>query len=175
MKFIRQRVTGTLLVDGERMALRLEDGEEPAIYLAFALVTQGIAAQIIPAVLLDDWGTEIKGLGLYDWVHENGLHFPRAEVFGFSPAGEKVQYFLRDMELFAPYPVYAATDKALPLADWQPVPAVLVPDGALMTPAAAAAPATIAGPLRQARVGWWRVPPALDSLDFIEARDLPLP
>jgi len=129
----------------------------------------------LPAALLDDWGTEIKGLGLYDWVHDNGLHFPRAEVFGFSPAGEKVQYFLRDMELFAPYPVYAATDKALPLADWQPVPAVLVPDGALMTPAAAAAPATIAGPLRKARVGWWRVPPALDSLDFIEARDLPLP
>ena len=175
MKFIKQRLSGSLLVDGERVALRLHEEDGAVVYLAFALVTQGIAAQIIPAALLDDWGTEIKGLGLYEWVRENALHFPRAEVFGFSPSGESIQYFLRDMEPFALYPVYAATDKALPIADWRPVHAVLVPDGALAMPVAAAALTTLHGPLRQARVGWWRVPPALDDLDFIAARDLPLP
>ncbi|HOU40510.1 MAG TPA: hypothetical protein PK829_04515 [Promineifilum sp.] len=174
MKFIKQRLPGTLLVDGERAALRLHD-DEAVVYLAFALVTQGIAAQIVPTVLLDDWGTEIKGLGLYDWVRENGMHFPRAEVFGFSPAGESIQYFLRDVELFAAYPVYAAADKASPIADWRPVFSMLVPDSELSSPVAAAAPAALTGPLRQARVGWWRVPPRLDALDFIEARDLPLP
>ncbi len=152
------------------MALRLVEGEEPAVYLAFALVTQGIAAQLLPAVLLDDWGNEIKGLGLYDWVRENGLHFPRAEVFGQTPAGETGQYFLRDMELFAPTPVYAATDKTAPIATWLPLGAVLLPDAALLAPQPAAPPDGLTGPLRLARVSWWRVPTYLDDLAFLDER-----
>ena len=170
MKFIKQRMAATLLADGPWVALRLhEEGpEEEAVYLAFALTTQGIAAQIVPAVLLDDWGKEIKGLALYDWVQEHGWRFPRAELFGVSPHGEAVQYFLRDMELLAPWVVYAAADKSLPIGDWLPVQAVLLPDGALFAPEPAEVPPDLTGPLRVGRVAWWRVPPDTIDLSFLE-------
>ena len=170
MKLIKQRVAGRLLAAGGRVAVRLGGSEEPAVYLAYALVTQGIAAQILPALLLDDWGNEIKGLRLYDWVRENGLHFPRAEVFGLTPAGAASQYFLRDMELFAPTPVYAATDKAAPIQTWLPVQAVLLPDVAALAPEPATPPDDMHGPLRVACVSWWRVPTYLDDLAFIDER-----
>lgn len=112
MKFIKQHVVGTLLVASwARAALRLQGGDKPIVHLTFALTTQGIAAQIVPALLLDDWGEGIKGLGLYAWVREHGLRFPRAELFGFTPDGRPSQYFLRDMEFFAPLVAYAAVDK----------------------------------------------------------------
>lgn len=170
MKFIKQRMAATLLADGPWVALRLceESPEEETVYLAFALVTQGIAAEIVPAVLLDDWGNEIKGLALYDWVQEYGWRFPRAELFGVSPHGEATQYFLRDMELLAPLVVYAAGDKSLPIGDWWPVQAVLIPDETLFAPEPAETPADLTGPLRAARVAWWRVPPDTTDLSFLE-------
>lgn len=170
MKFIKQRMAATLLADGPWVALRLhEEGpEEEAVYLAFALTTQGIAAQIVPAVLLDDWGKEIKGLALYDWVQEHGWRFPRAELFGVSPHGEAVQYFLRDMELLAPWVVYAAADKSQPIGGWWLVQAVLIPDETLFAPESAGAPAGLTGPLKGARVSWWRVPPDTTDLSFLE-------
>ena len=170
MSFIKQRVVGTLLVAGERAALRLEAGDEPSVYLAFALTTQGIAAQIIPSVLLDDWGKEIKGLGLYEWVQEHGLRFPRAELFGASPDGQSVQYFLRDMELFAPIVVYAAEDKAMPIEQWTRLTDVVIPALDVITPEPADMPDDVTGPLRTARLGWWRVVPDFNAADL---SDLP--
>ena len=171
MSFIKQRVTGTLLVAGERAALRLQEGDEPVVYLAFALTTQGIAAQIIPSVLLDDWGKEIKGLGLYDWVQEHGPRFPRAELFGYSPDGQSVQYFLRDMELFAPIVVYAAADKALPVQQWARLTDIVIPALDVIAPEPGDTPDDVTGPLRMARLGWWRVAPDYDAPDLA---DLPL-
>lgn len=170
MKFIKQQIAATLLADGAWVALRLQANEPEAegVYLAFALTTQGIAAQIVPAVLLDDWGKEIKGLALYEWVAEHGWRFPRAELFGVSPHGEATQYFLRDMELLAPLVVYAAADKSLPIGDWLPVQAVLIPDEALFAPEPAEAPAGLTGPLNKARISWWRVPPDTTDLSFLE-------
>jgi hypothetical protein len=174
VKLITQRVAGTLIDDGQRVALLVEPGGDPeagpVVFLAYALTTQGIAAQVVPSLLLDDWGNEVKGLGLYDWIDQQGLRFPRAEVFGLSPAGEKAQYFLRDMELFAPLPAYAALDRALPIAEWQALQAVLVPDPALLAPQAGAVPEGLTGPLRRARVAWWRVPSFVGDLDFLDAR-----
>lgn len=171
MKFIKQHVAGTLLVGNERAALRLEEGEEPAVYLAFALTTQGIAAQIIPSVLLDDWGKEIKGLALYEWVSENGLRFPRAELFGFSPDGQSVQYFLRDMELFVPLVAYAGADKELPITQWPRLTDVLLTALDVIAPETAELPAGVAGPLRRAGVNWWRVAPGFDDLELLAGRD----
>ena len=172
VKFIKQHVVGTLLVAGERAALRLQGGDEPSVYLAFALTTQGIAAQIIPALLLDDWGKEIKGLALYAWVREHGLHFPRAELFGFSPAGQSIQYFLRDMELFAPVVAYAAVDKALPIEQWSRLTDGLVPALDVIAPEPTDIPDAVTGPLREARLGWWRVAPSFDAPELLE---LPAP
>lgn len=172
MKIIKQRVAGVLIADGGRVALRLEDGSQE-VYLTYALTTQGIAARVIPGVLLDDWGKQITGLSLYAWVRENGLRFPRAEVFGYTPDGENVQYFLRDMELFAAYPVYASTDSAAPIAQWLPLRAVVIANVSLSVPQSVEVPATIEGPLRNADVNWWHVPLVLDDLDFLEARESP--
>ena len=168
MKFIKQRVVGTLLVAGERAALRLEGGEEPNVYLAFALTTQGIAAQIIPSVLLDDWGKEIKGLALYEWVQEHGLRFPRAELFGFSPDGQSCQYFLRDMELFAPIVAYAAVDKELPIGQWSRLTEGVVPALDVIAPEPSDVPDGVTGPLRTARLGWWRVAPGFDAPELLD-------
>ena len=170
MKFIKQPIPATLLADGDWVAVRLQADEPEAerVYLAYALTTQGIAAQIVPAVLLDDWGKEIKGLALYEWVSEHGWRFPRAELFGVSPHGQQEQYFLRDMELESPYVVYGAVDKALPIADWARVQAVLISDEALFAPEPTDVPPDMTGPLRASRVSWWRVPPDTTDLSFLE-------
>ena len=171
VKFIKQRVVGTLVADDRRAALRLEPESEAAVYLAFALTTQGIAAQIIPSVLLDDWGKEIKGLALYEWVGENGLRFPRAELFGFSPDGQSAQYFLRDMELFVPHVAYASADKELPVGQWSRLTDVLMPALDVIAPEPAECPDGVTGPLGEAGVNWWRVAPGFDDLALLEARD----
>jgi hypothetical protein len=168
MKFIKQPVVGTLLVAGERAALCLAEGDEPVVYLAFALTTQGIAAQIIPSVLLDDWGKEIKGPALYEWVQEHGLRFPRAELFGYSPDGQAIQYFLRDMELFAPLVAYAAVDKALPIEQWSRLTEGLVPALDVIAPEPSDVPDGVTGPLREARLGWWRVAPGFSASELLE-------
>jgi hypothetical protein len=168
VKFIKQGVVGTLLVAGERAALRLAEGDEPVVYLAFALTTQGIAAQIIPSVLLDDWGKEIKGLALYEWVHEHGLRFPRAELFGFSPDGQSIQYFLRDMELFAPVVAYATVDKTLPIEQWSRLTEGLVPALDVIAPEPTGVPDDVTGPLREARLGWWRVSPGFNTSELLK-------
>jgi len=167
VKIIRQRVAGTMLVDGDRVALRLGEAKEPAAFLAYALTTQGIDAQILPGSLLDDWGTEIKNLTLYRWIRENGLHFPRAEVFGVDPQGNTVQYFVRDLELFARYPTYAAADQDAPQRTWRPLTAVLLPDPRVAAPEPAAVAAEARSPLREARLTWWRVPPDQEYLGFL--------
>lgn len=172
MKFIKQHVVGSLLVAGERAALRLGEGDAPGVYLAFALTTQGIAAQIIPSVLLDDWGKEIKGLALYEWVHEHGLRFPRAELFGFGPDGQACQYFLRDMELFTPVVAYAAADKELPIGQWSRLTDGVVPALDVIAPEPADVPDSVMGPLREAWLAWWRVAPGFEALGLL---DLPAP
>ena len=172
MKFIKQHVVGTLLVAGERAALRLQGGDEPIVHLTFALTTQGIAAQIVPALLLDDWGKEIKGLGLYAWVREHGLRFPRAELFGFTPDGRPSQYFLRDIEFFAPLVAYAAVDREAPIEQWARLTDGLVPSLDVISPEPTDIPDSVTGPLREARLDWWRVVPGFTAPDLLE---LPAP
>jgi hypothetical protein len=176
LKIIRQRVPGVLLLEGERAALWLEAGGEARfVYLAYALATQlpsgATSAHILPAVLLDDWGTEVKKLELYRWIREFGLQFPRAEVFGLTPQGQPAQYFLRDLDLFGRYPTYAFTEKDAPASAGVLLQAILLPGEGIEQPEPAEPPEDVTSPLRRARLTWWRVARAADPrqtrLDFI--------
>jgi hypothetical protein len=169
VKIIKQAVQGTLLVDGEKTALLMGNSESGAtVYLAYALITQGPGHQILPASLLDDWGNEIGKLDLYHWIHENGLRFPRAEVFGYSPSGKREQYFLRDLELFAKYPVYAFGGDDEPANSGVLLRAVLIPDVTTVEPQRIDPPEDLIPPLREAWVSWWRVGLDRADLGFLE-------
>lgn len=170
MKIVMEAISGTLLSDGQNTALRLNlsDPEgEAAVYLAYALVTQGPEYQLLPSMLLDDWGNEIGHLALYQWIRDNTLHFPRAEVFGSTPSGAPEQYFLRDIELFTKYPTYAFSAEDAPISSGVPLQAALIPDEAAESPTPVSPPDHINGPLREARVSWWRVNPRQVELGFI--------
>lgn len=169
MKIIKQKVSGALLQDGPYTALRWDEADDSIVYLTYALVTQGPENQVIPALLLDDWGGEIKTLKLYRWIQENGPRFPRAEIFGLAPTGEPVQYFVRDLELLTRYPAYATTDKNRSIADWFSLDAVLVPDAGAGFPERISVLDEAPGPLRQAKVSWWRVATGEMGLDFLES------
>jgi hypothetical protein len=155
---VKEPIHGRLVADGDGFNLRLEASDsENLIFLAYALVTQGPELQILPSVLLDDWGNEIKGLSIYQWIHENGLHFPRAEVFGFNPTGAPTQYFLRDLELFAKYPVYAFTAQDAPDSSGVPVGVILIPTEGNDSGQSIEPPEEISALLRRGHVDWQRV------------------
>jgi hypothetical protein len=165
---IKHPVPGTLIIDGDKAALRLgAAGDAERVYLAYALVTQGPELQVLPSVLLDDWGNEVSDLALFDWIGENGLRFPRAEIFGESPTGAPVQYFLRDLELFGRYPVYAYLQPDAPAGSGVLLRAVLLPGATATDPAPADPPADVGEPLRRAQVEWWRVGPRVSGLEFL--------
>ena len=171
MKIIAQRVPGVLIVDGDFVALLLGEKEDGDVFLTYALATMGTEHHILPSILLDDWGSEIKHLELYRWFRENGMHFPRAEVFGETPQGVATQYFLRDLELYGRYPTYAAPERVTPAAERLSLNAVLIPDAAANKPIPTDVPDNIAPPLREARVSWWRVPHMPADLNFITGED----
>ena len=171
MKIIAQRVPGVLIVDGDFVALLLGEKEDGDVFLTYALATMGTEHHILPSILLDDWGSEIKHLELYRWFRENGMHFPRAEVFGETPQGVATQYFLRDLELYGRYPTYAAPERDTPAAERLSLNAVLIPDAAVNKPIPTDVPDNIAPPLREARVSWWRVPHMPTDLNFITGED----
>ena len=168
MKIIKDPTPGTLLVDDGLAALRLGPPDtENVVYLTYAFITQGPEHQILPSVLLDDWGKEIGKLALYSWIEENGQRFPRAELFGVAPNGAAAQYFLRDLELLANYPLYAFAGENAAPDSAVPVRAVLIPDDTVSAPQRAAPPDDVKFPLNRARVEWWRANPRRADLDFL--------
>lgn len=166
---VKQSIPGSLAETNGKTVLRMDESktEEP-VYLAYALVTQGHEHPILPSVLLDDWGNQIGQLELYQWIRDNGLQFPRAEVFGISPSGAQVQYFLRDLELFAKYPVYAFASKDAPDSSGILLQAVLISDEKVEAAQPTAPPDEVSPPLREAQLSWWRINPRQVDLGFIE-------
>ncbi len=156
---IKEAVHGELVPFGDGLALRLDSHNgAKMVYLAYALVTQGPELRILPSMLLDDWGTEIGGLRLYQWIEDNGLRFPRAEVFGKDPGGNSVQYFVRDLELFGKFPVYAFSAEDAPDATGVQLDTVLIMRDGNSTPEPPEPiepPDSISAPLRRAKVQWW--------------------
>ena len=166
MMIVKEPIRGILIIDEEKVALRLEPDSDSFVYLAYALVTQGPGYHILPSVILDDWGNEIGELGLYQWITDNGLRFPRAEVFGEDLTGGSVQYFVRDLELFAKFPVYVFDTDDSPISSGRLLNAVLLPDEQVHSPQNIQSSLAETGLLSQANVSWWRVAPQQSSLDF---------
>lgn len=175
-KAVGQRVSGRLLVEtgeGEdgRFALLLTDPKPETdagetLILRFALILMGTEHHLFPSLLIDDWGGEVRGLALYDWVRENGNQFPRAEIFGFNRYGASVQYFLRELELYAKLPAYVYPDRETPLEEGKLLSAILLPDAAVRVPEKIKRPSHLKRPLASARVSWWQVPTTLTRFDF---------
>lgn len=164
---IRQKVQGKIYEENGRVAIWLRQGDEvveglavQAFYLRYAIPVMGPETHIFPALLLDDWGNEIKKLRLYSWIRENGELSPRAEVFGFTREGQESQWFLRELEIYFKHPLYVFPTKGTPLADGKLVSAVMVTGEADQQPTQIKRPPEIDAPLRRSAVTWWRVPPA---------------
>ena len=171
MRAVRQRVSGELLLQDKKNALVLQQQKplkesENLIYLRYALVTRGPGDHIFPAFVLDDWGKELGGQRLYQWIRENGDRFPRAEIFGFEQDGRETQAFLRGMELYARYPCYAYEADNLAVTEGHLLFAILLKDASVATPKQIKRPEELKLPLRAARVTWWLVPEGATDIDL---------
>lgn len=166
MRAIRQKIQGKIYEGNGRVAIWLRQGDEVVegvgvqeFYLRYALTVMGTEAHIFPALLLDDWGNEIKKLALYKWIRDHGELSPRAEVFGYTREGQETQYFLRELENYFKHPLYVFPAKATPLGEGKLVSAVMLTGDPEMQPIQIKRPADLAAPLRRSAVAWWRVPP----------------
>ncbi len=173
MKAAKLHIHGKLITENGRSALLLLD-EAPAaktrdsLYLRFALVIMGPEDHVMPAILLDDWGKEIRGVKIYEFLREFGDQFPRAEIFGFDMDGSETQLFVRSLELYSRLPCYAYTDGKAPLAEGVLVEAILLPDSETdrVVKLEKAKESGVKRPLRSAQVSWWRVPTSITTFDF---------
>lgn len=175
-KAVGQHVWGSVIAekvggrDG-RFALHLIDDKpesqsDASLVLRFAFVVMGTEAPLFPSFLIDDWGGEVRGLALYQWVADNGNHFPRAEIFGFDRYGNSVQFFVRELELYARLLCFAYPNRETPLAEGQLLSAVLLPSAEATTTEKIKRPSHLKRPFSVARVSWWQVPASQSRFDF---------
>jgi hypothetical protein len=169
MKAVKLQVQGQILAANGRFALLLQQPNpdsktKSSIYLRFAFVTQGIEEHIFPAFLLDDWGSEIKSLALYDWVDQFAPQFPRAELFGFDQSGQETQLFLRELEQYSQWPCYAYPAADTAVHQGHRIEAILLPDAAAIKPVKIKRPGWVERPLRRAQTQWWQVPTTIQSI-----------
>jgi hypothetical protein len=154
---LTQQLAGDLYRKDDLTALLLNPAAGP-VTVRFALVTRGKTAHIFPALMLDDWGKEHNTPALYQWIFEQGQHFPRAEVFGFDVTGEETQIFLRALEIFDRLPFYVFAGPESPLPDGLQVRHIFVSDDEQESrPSPREAPADLTGPIQRADVRWWQV------------------
>jgi hypothetical protein len=117
-----------------------------SLHLLFPFITRGDEVHIFPVSVLDDWGTEIKGMKLYDWVRENGEQFPRAELFGMDENGRSTQEFLRGLELYFRFPCYLHNKDNPSFVGNIPIKTIILP--------ATIQRKLLPHPLRRANVTW---------------------
>lgn len=168
MKAVKQRVAGRIFEVNGRYALLLQNARpEPddphLLYLRWAFITLGAEEPIFPAILLDDWGSEITSLSLYNWIDEFGSRFPRAELFGFDAFGQETQLFLRELEPHSRWPCYAYPAAGTPVREGMLIEAILLPNTSVTEPMKIKRPSWVELPLRRAQVQWWQVPPAIQT------------
>jgi hypothetical protein len=159
LKAIKQKVHGLIIGDDESgWGLAWDETADP-VYLRYAFVTLGPEDHILPAFLLDDWGNETKSLNLYAWVEKNGLYFPRAEIFGFTPSGAKTQIFLRELDLIMKYRCYGYPTAETPLAEGRLIETIYLPDKTVTEPTPSKRPSDAPRLLSKAAVRWLKIPP----------------
>ncbi len=141
------------------------------LYLRFALVLLGIEQLVLPSVILDDRGHEIKNLGLYSWIHTHGDYFPRAEIFGyhFIPGRGwiEAQFFIRDLELTARWPLFVFQNRREPLASGRPVRTVAWEQTGCLRPEVLKITENLPMPLRRAQASFWQVPPGTTAAELV--------
>ena len=158
-KTIRHKVKGRLFLQtAQNGLLWLDEAAAGVVYLRYALVTIGREDEIFPALLLDDWGNEMRKLDVYRWIREEGDLFPRAELFGYDRQGQEEQCFLREMELHLRLPCYAYLDAETPLAEGVRLVDMMLPQPDLAAPERIKPPDFIKPPLSYARLNWWQGP-----------------
>ena len=142
MKLISQHIHGRFQ-DGTLTLINATPAEETAVslHLLFPFITRGDEIHIFPASVMDDWGTEIKGMQLYEWIRENGEQFPRAELFGVDKNGRSTQEFLRGLELYFRFPCYLQQ-----VDNHVPINTIVLPPTAQRK--------DLPHPLRRAKVTW---------------------
>ncbi len=166
MPAIAFEIVGRLLVDDQGAAFLLQRGGR-AYAMRLGFILRGSEEVILPDSLLDDWGHEIVSRALYSWVSENGLHFPRAEIFGFDPAGRRQQCFMREVDLPAGYASYVFETAAAPIDTGRRLSAIFIPGATGAEPKRISTPTSIAAPLSKAAVRWWSVDAAaVDDLEM---------
>lgn len=171
MRLMLQHVHGTLFTENDRAALLLKN-EEPAaagsdsFYLCFAVVVQGPDDLILPALVLDDWGSERRDLAVYEWLEDEGHRFPRSEVFGYDIDGSEAQCFVRALELYVKLPCFVFLTRKPAVVDGVRVEAILLPEPGITKPEKVKRPSHFKRPLRKAKVSWWQVPPDLTAFNF---------
>jgi hypothetical protein len=158
MSIVLQKVRGELIPSGSRWALLLDDTVSE-LFLSFAYLILESTEMILPELILDDWGKEISTLRLYEWVKENGLHFPRAEIFGFDPIGNPQQYFLRELDLMSRYACFAFRERGSGPDTGLLIEAVLILNDNVFEPRKMEIPSEIGVPLRNIEASWWQIPP----------------
>ena len=141
------------------VAVVVARSDQDELNLKFALVEYFDGNHLIPDSVLDDWGREIKGAALYSWIQENGLHFPRAEIFGHRPDGQPVQRFLREIDLSARYPCYAYPKLNADIEDGILIRAIISPDQTVRQPKLGGNPSPVPGLLSMADIQWWEANP----------------
>jgi hypothetical protein len=168
MAYLRKRIRGRIY-DVDEKALLLMDKAVTSWYLAFALLERGTEREIFPESLLDDWGHEIKSLDLYSWIQKNGIHFPRAEVFGYDRRGNSTQCFLRDLDPLTKYPCYVFEERRQAIFEGVQVVAIGLVDGNAKRPVRTARPSGTDSPLSNAKIHWWRIGPECSKGSILAA------
>ena len=167
-----QRVQGMVWQEGETAVLHLlndapdKEATDHNLFLRYPLLQRGTEALLFPAFLLDDWGNEVRGMKLYEWIREFGEQFPRAEIFGLTQFGQETQLFMRDVELYAKLPCYAWQNRKADVETGILVNGVLLPTKGATDVVRIKRPAGIKRPLRSARLSWWQLPPHATRFDF---------
>jgi len=54
---------------------------------------------LLPTEVIDDLGQRFSAPACYDWIEKRGDAFPRADLIGFTPSGEKKTVFMKEMDL----------------------------------------------------------------------------
>ena len=165
MRSIRQKLPGVLFNEREQAAVWWQPPAEGAtstehVVLRYGLTMRGTEQPFFPAFLLDDWGNEVRKLGLYQWLRENGDFYPRAELFGFDLQGNESQHFVREFELYYKYSCYAYPSIETPIENGVRVAHVLVTDEVQTELTRIKRPTTATTPLRRINAQWWSAPAA---------------
>ncbi len=156
MSEILSKLRARLVMIADKHAILLEAEASP-IWVSFAFVERESEELILPESLLDDWGREIKSFAVYQWIKENGQQFPRAEIFGYRSNGDRVQRFLREIDLTAAYRCFAKRRSEESLASMSLVELVLIQDETNGPIGRISPPHNLPYPLPQINADWWKV------------------